>query len=316
MSIIRRIKAKLTQKTECISHYLLETDNPLIQYFYFLIGPIAYTAFLLNIYIGRFSLIGPLNFFIGNTLTLLGFYNYYKAWKTDAGKITKKTVSIYKKKYENFYDGESFKKNNNCKTCKFEKPARSKHCKICKNCISRFDHHCPWIRNCVGEKNMHFFTRFIFYHFLFCFFKFCLSSYLIAIEFYVIVRDLGLVDLEDSQVYQYVWVKLLTGNKTLVILCFWTAFTSSALFLFFLAIVTKYVRNLTMNEEFKMEEVREKFERELEIFGLSLISGKVRDGDLELFRERTGFILEWFCCYESNYFDTSYVGNFFKLIFF
>ena len=44
-----------------------------------------------------------------------------------------------------------------CRTCHFEKPARSKHCKICKVCIVRQDHHCIWINNCVGYGNYHWF---------------------------------------------------------------------------------------------------------------------------------------------------------------
>ncbi|KAK7185783.1 palmitoyltransferase swf1 [Paraphaeosphaeria sporulosa] len=51
------------------------------------------------------------------------------------------------------YDRILYYPANACRTCKFNKPARSKHCSICKACVSRADHHCVWVNNCLGRGN-------------------------------------------------------------------------------------------------------------------------------------------------------------------
>lgn len=55
------------------------------------------------------------------------------------------------------YDGIIFHQGQQCRTCRFLKPARSKHCSICKACVSRHDHHCVWLVNCVGRHNYRYF---------------------------------------------------------------------------------------------------------------------------------------------------------------
>ena len=79
-----------------------------------------------------------------NILALVCFWVYYKACATEPGKVTQENVRDYVEKYKEYYDGEIYKEKNKCKTCLFDKPARSKHCSICQMCVSKYDHHCVW----------------------------------------------------------------------------------------------------------------------------------------------------------------------------
>lgn len=79
---------------------------------------------------------------------------------SDPGLITRsnhaKVMSVYP------YDRILFMPMNECRTCHFEKPARSRHCSTCNGCIALADHHCLFLNRCIGAKNYKQFMAFLF----------------------------------------------------------------------------------------------------------------------------------------------------------
>ena len=86
---------------------------------------------------------------------LLPYVFLYLACAADPGYITHENHSYYMSLYP--YDYTLYHPGNQCRTCGFLKPARSKHCSICKKCIAKADHHCIFINSCVGYGNHHWF---------------------------------------------------------------------------------------------------------------------------------------------------------------
>ncbi|KAL6902722.1 DHHC palmitoyltransferase domain-containing protein [Trichoderma evansii] len=79
----------------------------------------------------------------------------YLACAADPGYITRENHAYHMSLYP--YDHALFHPGNECRTCRFIKPPRSKHCDVCKRCIARADHHCVFINSCVGYGNHHWF---------------------------------------------------------------------------------------------------------------------------------------------------------------
>ena len=133
--------------------YLLNKPNPVVQFTYL---TLAVGGFAIYVNRGFQYCPGPYapwwHKVTGSILMVTCYWSFYMASTTDAGIIrTKEDVKKAKERYP--FDGVMFVEDNMCRTCKIEKPARSKHCTVCDVCVEKFDHHCVWFNNCVGRRN-------------------------------------------------------------------------------------------------------------------------------------------------------------------
>ena len=104
--------------------------------------------------------------YTGTVLAFMCYFSYYKACATDPGYFDKNTEKTKMKDYAQVFkfDGVLYTEKAPCRTCTFEKPARSKHCVMCDKCVLKFDHHCIWINGCVGLYNYKWFLTFLLLH--------------------------------------------------------------------------------------------------------------------------------------------------------
>ncbi|MCJ1309808.1 palmitoyltransferase swf1 [Agyrium rufum] len=88
-------------------------------------------------------------------LVPLPYYFTFRCVTSKSSTITpenhEKSMRVYP------YDDVIFHPGQVCRTCQFEKPARSKHCSICKICVTKQDHHCIWVMSCLGRDNYLYF---------------------------------------------------------------------------------------------------------------------------------------------------------------
>eukprot|EP01060_Flectonema_neradi_P025621 TRINITY_DN34419_c0_g1_i1.p1 TRINITY_DN34419_c0_g1~~TRINITY_DN34419_c0_g1_i1.p1 ORF type:complete len:398 (+),score=26.47 TRINITY_DN34419_c0_g1_i1:89-1282(+) len=150
-----------------LEHYLFDRKHPLMQIAYLIMTGGAIVVYFWSVFndflnsgVSRFHIIS------GPGVTLFSLLCYVKACYSDPGIITSETIDVDKKIFN--HDGSLYIAGNDCKTCKFEKPARSKHCRLCDHCVRKFDHHCGWLNNDVGEDNLYWFYLFMVSHIVLC----------------------------------------------------------------------------------------------------------------------------------------------------
>ena len=115
------------------------------------------------------------------------------------------------------------------------------------------------IRNCVGEFNLVYFARFIFFHLAACLFMLYINLQVLRVE---IVKSARLSGLDRVYDYGQLGRNLLSAasrEKLVFSLMLWTIITSIGLFGFFVFIIARYMRGLTINEEAKYEKARSRF---------------------------------------------------------
>lgn len=123
--------------------------------------------------------------YIASVIMFLCYWSYFMACWVDPGKVSRQKREHEKALNRFKFDGVIFEKKQTCRTCKFEKPPRSKHCSMCGICVQKYDHHCVWINGCVGLYNYRYFLAFLFLHAIICTYGFCAG---VAI-FMAIIRD-------------------------------------------------------------------------------------------------------------------------------
>eukprot|EP00835_Amoeboradix_gromovi_P004234 NODE_317_length_11122_cov_0.359521.p5 type:complete len:291 gc:universal NODE_317_length_11122_cov_0.359521:7256-8128(+) len=114
-------------------------------------------------------------------------YFFYKACFANPGIINNKNAKVA---YQHYPIDNIIFFDQDCKTCKFKKPARSKHCSLCNVCVAKSDHHCPWLNACVGQNNIKFFFGFLLWLVFSCYYCFYLVFYTFMDE----MKELGMID--------------------------------------------------------------------------------------------------------------------------
>lgn len=173
-SVTRRlIYAILGQKAldavDWLIAYVCYKQNPLVQILYVLLaggGFVVYVWVGFRKYIPTSPYVGEIHQYVGTAIMMVCYYTFLKASLTDPGTVNKQNLRRALRAFE--FDGVMFTAKNECKTCKIEKPARSKHCRLCNKCVMRFDHHCIWLNNCVGYYNYRWFLAFLLSHSVIC----------------------------------------------------------------------------------------------------------------------------------------------------
>ncbi|KAI9144558.1 DHHC palmitoyltransferase-domain-containing protein [Paraphysoderma sedebokerense] len=140
-------------------HCLCNTKHPLLQILFIVLLTGGVGIFMLDCYSQIPNEFVPYyHRYIVPTAILIVYGTFMAACRKDPGTVTTrnlgKVLNVYK------YDGILFG-TSECRTCRLQKPARSKHCSLCNKCVARHDHHCAWINNCVGHSNHPYFILFL-----------------------------------------------------------------------------------------------------------------------------------------------------------
>ena len=133
---------------ERLIRYVCWEPNPIVQIIYFVCAFGGFYIYVTEAFAKLpNSRASAIHIYIGSFMMILCYASYFAACWVEPGNLTqdskREDILAAIKRFK--YDGVMFEKKTKCKTCKFDKPARSKHCSCCNMCVQKMDHHCVWI---------------------------------------------------------------------------------------------------------------------------------------------------------------------------
>lgn len=255
---------KLLDRGERLISFIVYERNPLTMILYLILAVGGYIAFIISgyPYLPNDTLRFSFHREAGFAIFCASVFFFLNAASTNPGIITKANHSTMVKLFP--FDGHVFKKGVICRTCKAEKPARSKHCRLCDVELARFDHHCIWINQCVGLGNVRSFLLF-----LLCNNTMCLYGAYLGVGIFMDIietENLGEAWFKDTNsgnrfraTPYYIFIYLM-GKETvlmyLTILCL--VLGSFLIFFTWYHWVTLMKEGITTNEEDKLRRLSKK----------------------------------------------------------
>ncbi|KAI9105445.1 DHHC palmitoyltransferase-domain-containing protein [Phlyctochytrium arcticum] len=248
--VVRKLGSSVT--------YFVEGRHPLLQIFFIvLIG--GCVAVFMTVAWPRIpnSNIGPEHLFMIPTIILAVFGSFFMASLADPGIITSDNYKTVQSIWE--YDSLIFTPKM-CRTCKFEKPARSKHCAVCNVCVAKSDHHCAWLNTCVGYRNYRWFLLFLFLTNTIAYYGCYLSIQVLRYEMdvqgihkmYTINR---VTNVHAPVTFKQKWMYILHQEPALSGLGIFAAIGGFVVTLFLMYQMTFVFRGMTTNESFKWDDL-------------------------------------------------------------
>ncbi len=264
--------------------YVVHERNPLLQMLYLFILNGAYISWLLygQGHLSNMYLVSDIHAYIAFMFIILCHFSFYLACKTSPGVVTNETLKKFN--YQP-YDDILFEKNNICKSCNIEKPARSKHCSLCNHCVPLFDHHCVWLNQCVGELNYKYFLLFLFTHVIFFAYASSVLALMLLSEIYdpkimLMKRSFSIAGTNETirgdklhVILNYLLSKY-TGIVVLFLLVFSMFIAMTGFFLYHMYLVAI---GQTSNETYKWAAVKKTYKKMLHNYNTYKASGDSDD---------------------------------------
>ncbi|KND88158.1 Palmitoyltransferase SWF1 [Tolypocladium ophioglossoides CBS 100239] len=147
----RLTAGRLSRSLSRFGDYIMHDRHPTVVVFFLAILTVAEYMYLPE----AWPRLGWFTKLTAGLAVMMPYLFLYLACTSDPGYITPENHAYHMSLYP--YDHTLFHPGNECRSCRFLKPARSKHCSICKRCIAKADHHCVFINSCVGYGNHHWF---------------------------------------------------------------------------------------------------------------------------------------------------------------